>query len=344
MSGREIQEYTPKNKTGADVWYQISPSLIPSQIVDAVKTAPLKDVFSVTDDVTLSTQVLRCKSLVFNAKGRLIWAFPDVSNLGGFIALAADRLVFNAPNQLNELAQLVLQPPVTSPELRGTNGQPGAQGWMSGQADGTDGHKGNPGNRGADGGTFDYPTVLIFYNEIAINVANPSIVPAARLIGQGLAGGEGGTGGKGGQGGHGATGTGGERDCLLGVCVCSGGPGAGRNGGDGGPGGRGGDGGRGGNGSTFVFVGAASQTTKIEKLEFSVLGGKAGHYGQPGAPGVGGLGGGGGSKPFECIRGGDPGDDGHPANPPSLGRGDVKADGIDGSIMLAIRDNHDLFT
>lgn len=342
-NGFEIRKFEEDGKQ-IDFWYSLAGSAIPQQVIEAVQAAPLRDLYTVTDTVAFGEHILRAKRIVFNPKGQLIWELPDVSSGGNFVAIAAERLVLNTPNVLAEVAKFVLRPPVTSQDLKGSIGADGPAGWTSGIDDGSNGGNGQPGGTGGVGRTYDYPSIFIFFNNVTINTANPNITTALRIEGPGLQGGDGGTGGRGGRGGDGGRGTPGDRDCLLGVCVCSAGPGSGGFGGDGGPGGKGGDAGRGGNGATLIFVGPAAEIPGLERLDVYFPGAQAGLPGQPGSPAGGGSAGGGGSKPFECPQGGLPGGAGNGPNPINRGPGAARGPGVDGSSFVAIRDNLDLFT
>ena len=335
----------PKDPTKKDEEnsFDVDISVIPPDIISAIKSAPLRDVVPITDTVNFGNPILRCKSLVFNPKSQLLWSLPGVTNSGDFVVIAADRLVLNFPAQLTDIAKLKIISNLKTQDLHGQNGNTGPSGWTSGTDDGRSGGVGAPGETGQNGRTYNYPSIYIFYNSIVLNNATPHIVTGLRIEGLGVQGGNGGKGGTGGRGGAGSRGTPGDRDCVLGVCVCSAGPGRGGDGGPGGPGGKGGDAGRGGNGATLLFVGPSAQVPNIDRIEMTLTGAAPGTPGQPGAPGGGGQEGGGGSKPFECIDGGGSGHGGGAANPQNLGPGSAKSKGLDGAVFTASRINDDLF-
>lgn len=333
-----------KNRKISENWFGVDAAMVPPDIIELIKNAPMRDVVPITDTVNFGEPILRCKSLVFNPKGQLNWTFPDVSSNGNFIAIAASRLVLNFPNQIADISKLKLTPPLRTQDLHGSDGKTSPSGWTSGSDDGGSGGIGSPGETGKNGLTYNYPNIYIFYNEIVFNNPAPNIVTALRIEGTGIQGGNGGKGGTGGRGGAGSRGTPGDRDCVLGICVCSAGPGRGGNGGPGGPGGKGGDAGRGGAGATIFFVGPTAQLPNIDRIEMSLNGSAPGTPGTPGSPGGGGQEGGGGSKPFECKDGGGSGQPGGAAHPPNLGSGATKGKGLDGAVFTANRNNTDLFT
>lgn len=323
--------------------YQISPQLIPNDIVEQILLTQIKDVIPISQTVNIETQIIRCKSLVFNPLSTLNWTLPETENTGGFVAIAAQRLVLNFPNKASEMANLKIIADDSAHRIDGVKGATGATGTTSGQDDGKDGGTGGDGNPGQNGRTYSYPNIYIFYNEIVLNNTLPSIVTALRIEGTGVQGGDGGRGGDGGAGGQGSRGTPGDRDCVFGICSCASGPGRGGNGGRGGSGGRGGDAGRGGNGASLFFIGPASEQKDIDKIEMILTSAPPGTPGFPGSAGGGGQEGGGGSKPFECVEGGHSGRHGGPANPSDLGFGASKNKGMDGAVFTAIRNNSDLF-
>jgi len=339
----KLEPKEPKRKASEN-WFGLDSAMVPPDIIELIKNAPLRDIVPITDTVFFGEPILRCQSLVFNPKGLLNWTFPDVSNNGNFIAIAANRLVLNFPNQIADISKLKLIPPLQTQDLHGPDGNTGHSGWTSGSDDGTSGGAGSPGETGKNGMTYGYPSIYIFYNKIVFNSPAPNIVTALRIEGPGIKGGNGGRGGNGGTGGVGSRGTPGDRDCVLGICMCSAGPGRGGNGGPGGPGGKGGDAGRGGSGATIFFVGPTAQLPNIDRIEMSLSGAPPGTPGAPGNPGAGGQEGGGGSKPFECKDGGGSGKHGGPATPQNLGTGAIKGKGLDGAVFTATRDNTDLFT
>lgn len=322
--------------------FELNTNAISQQIIEMIKNEQQLDLFDITNEKNFGRQILRAKKIVFHPKGQLYWSIPEVSDSGGFVAIAANEIVFNTPDQIVDLAKLTLIPLHSGIDLDGIKGGTGNIGWMSGSDDGTNGGTGNPGRTGGNGKTYDYPMVYIFFQKITINIANPSITSAMQVEGIGVKGGNGGDGGDGGDGGNGMRGTPGDRDCYLGVCVCSSGPGNGGSGGSGGSGGKGGDAGRGGNGASIVLVGPVSEYSQWNHIQFLITGASSGQPGQPGQPGRGGNPGGGGAKPWECTNGGGSGSPGGAATPPNLGVGQIKPSGVDGTIFTVIRDNTDL--
>lgn len=316
---------------------------IPTQITDEIKNEVMQDIISISGDVTISKKITRCKNLVFNPKSRFILSIPQELESSDFVCIAAKRLVINFPNIIDDMPILNISPPINKNELNGSNGPDGGMGSISGRDDGTNGGDGHQGISGEKGKTYQYPAIYVFYDQIVINIANPSIISGLQILCCGIDGGNGGQGGNGGKGGYGARGEPGDRDCVLGICTCSSGPGRGGNGGNGGSGGKGGRAGKGGNGGVIAFVGPSTEFNKIDKIQFKLTGGKPGLPGEGGKPGDGGSEGGGGSKPFECINGGGSGIPGKKASPPTLGIGDNNVSGLDGTILTSSRDNADLF-
>lgn len=338
--GFDVRQQRQDNQT----FYVIGKAAMPSQIVTEVLATPLRDLLTVTGNRSVTEPILRFNEVVFNPKGVLTWSIPDRSNDGNYVVLAAKKLVLNTPAQLSELARLVVNPHLSSADLKGSDSRPGPQGWTSGTDDGANGGRGGNGPTGGNGGAYTFPAIYIVFQSLEINTANPAITSALRIESVGLAGGAGGRGGDGGPGGPGSRGTPGDRNCPLpGVCYCTAGPGNGGNGGDGGSGGKGGDSGRGGAGGSIFFLGPLAELNKTPRIEISQTGGKSGAVGMPGSPGGGGPGGGGGSKPFECVNGGGSGSGGSAGSPPNLGPGLKKPDGLDGAAFKSERDNSDLF-
>lgn len=321
--------------------FEIGISAIPSQVLTEIKGAQLRGQILLTGEYSLNTKILRCDTLVFNPDSTLLWHVPPNLDPTEFIAIATRRLVINIPNPNSKPAELRLIPPVNQSDLHGTDGIQGPTGWTSNSDDGRAGGEGAPGNTGNRGRTFNYPAVFLFYQEITVNSPIPSGPVGLKIIGKGVHGGNGGSGGAGGTGGAGARGTPGDRNCVLGICACSAGPGRGGNGGPGGPGGKGGDAGRGGNGASIFIIGPSAEVPKLDRTEMLLTQGKPGLPGAPGKGGKGGQEGGGGAKPIECSgRGsGQKGAD----NNSNLGYGAKSTDGMEGTIFTSNRDNSDLF-
>lgn len=331
---------TPKDN-GLDL-LGIDFAAIPGQVISQIQAAPLRGQIQVTDDYHVREKILRCDSLAFNPKSTLNWHMPPNLDPTDFVAIATRRLVINFPNPAGVVANLILTPPVVQSQLNGAPGTQGQTGSSSGSDDGSRGGQGSTGNTGGRGGTYNFPAVFIFYQEIAINIPNPAGAIGLKINGIGIFGGNGGRGGKGGTGGNGARGTSGERNCVLGICACSAGPGRGGDGGPGGPGGRGGDAGRGGNGASIFFVGPSGEMPKLDRTEILLTQGKPGAAGSAGDVGSGGGEGGGGSKPFECKDGGGSGQPGRPATTTD-GPGTPNVEGMEGAVFASNRNNSDLF-
>lgn len=321
--------------------FDIEFSAVPSKIISDIKNTPLRGQISVTDQYHLKEKILRCDTLIFNPKSTLNWHIPPEVTSTEYVAISTNRLVINFPNPTISPCILSLIAPVTKANLNGRVGSQGATGWTSISDNGQPGGDGNPGETGEKGGTYNFPAAFIFFQEITLNIPNPAGSLGLRVTGAGLDGGDGGRGGTGGTGGAGARGTPGDRNCILGICACSAGPGRGGNGGHGGPGGRGGDAGRGGNGVSIFLVGPKSEHAKLDRTEFLLKQGLPGTPGNPGQGGSGGPEGGGGSKPFECVDGGGSGAHGNPSKN-DLGSGNINTDGMEGSVFTSDRNNSDL--
>lgn len=324
---------------------EIKASTLPAAVVAAIQAANLEDLVTVTGNVTRTEPIIRVKNLVFQPGAALQWKFPR-NGTGGFVVIAAQRLVLNVPAAPAQVGKLQMQPDLNLVELNGSAGSPGPGGASPGDDSGRPGGNGTIGGTGTPGSSYQYPTVYIVFRDLVLNSANPSTVPALRIEGNGLRGGDGGTGGPGGAGGTGATGTPGNAENIGGVIpirTCTAGPGRGGNGGNGGPGGRGGDAGTGGNGATLVYASPSSQWSGLDRLEVSLVKGVPGNPGGPGSPGGGGQEGGGGHKPHECPNGGGSGNRGSSANPANAGPGSPSTPGKDGAQFLIDRPNTDLW-
>lgn len=321
---------------------QIGASAIPIQVINQIKAAPLRGQIPVTGTYPLREKILRCDTLIFNPGSVLLWHMPPNLDPTDFVAIAARRLVINLPNPGAKPAELLFVAPVTQSDLHGAQGPQGSTGWTSGSDDGRAGGEGAPGHTGQRGETFNFPAAFICYQEITLNIPLPSGPIGLRVIGHGIDGGNGGVGGRGGTGGAGARGTPGDRNCILGICTCSAGPGRGGDGGPGGPGGRGGDAGRGGNGVSVFIVGPSTELPKLDRTEMTLTQGRTGLPGSPGPSGTGGQEGGGGSKPFECAQGGGSGRRGADSTT-NLGPGAENSEGMEGAVFTSNRNNTDLF-
>lgn len=324
---------------------EIKASTLPAAVVSAIQAANLEDLVTVTGNVTRTEPIIRVKNLVFQPGAALQWKFPR-NGTSSFVVIAAQRLVLNVPTPPAQVGKLQLLPDIGLAELNGSAGSPGPAGSSPGDDSGRSGGNGTIGGTGTMGGSYQYPTVYIVFRDLVLNSANPSTVPALRIEGGGLRGGDGGPGGPGGPGGSGATGTPGNAENIGGVIpirTCTAGPGRGGNGGNGGPGGRGGDAGTGGNGATLVYAAPNSQWSGLDRLEVSLVKGGPGNPGGPGSAGGGGQEGGGGHKPHECPNGGGSGSRGSTANPANAGPGSPGAPGKDGAQFLIDRANSDLW-
>ena len=318
-------------------------SALPQQVIDAILSSPLKDSFDSTGSKKISGKIFRYKQLTFNPKSILTWDIGNLDIYSDYIIIAASNIVINLPPRIEDAASLKVVTSVDLGQLGGNQGKNGDMGRVSGTDDGSNGGVGNTGGTGGKGQTYNYPKIYIVFQKITINAGNPVSPQGLVITARGVSGGVGGRGGDGGPGGYGARGTPGDRNCFLGICTCSAGPGRGGDGGNGGTGGKGGDGGRAGNGAGIIFVGPAAEFERLSHFGTDIAAGAPGQPGAGGSAGPAGREGGGGSKPFECVDGGGSGRAGGSANPLTLGPGNVGAKGIDGAVLLGARDNSDLF-
>lgn len=302
-------------------WNELAPSDIPPQVIDAVKAAPLRGLYNVFNQVIFNDQVLRCQTMSLDPASEFVWQLPTTEGAGDFVAIAANTLVLNGPDQGADVAKISLIAPIGPSQLNGEKGTPGSDGSTSVQQDGAAGGPAQPGHPGTAGRTYEYPSVFIFFGTIQVNTPNPNIVAALQIDGPGIDGGHGGDGGRGGRGGNGDMGLAGHQKLTLLGWVCTAGPEHGGTGGQGGSGGEGGAAGEGGNGATVYFVGPAAGAADIQLIEMSIPPGRAGSAGIPGDPGEGGSGGGGGIKPPACPHYASSGPSGAAANPHDLGPG-----------------------
>jgi hypothetical protein len=324
---------------------EIRSSNLPANVVAAIKSTQLDSLITVTGAITRTEPIIRVKNLVFQPGSTFEWKFPK-NGVNGFVVIAAERLVLNVPTTPAQVATLQFLPDLNLSELNGDSGSAGVAGYSPSDDSGRTGGSGSAGKEGSSGGTYIFPTVYIVFRNLVVNSANPSTVPAVRLLGTGLRGGNGGTGGRGGDGGDGATGTPGRADNigdLVPIRVCTAGAGRGGDGGIAGPGGRSGGAGTGGNGANIVYVSPSSQWAQIDRLEVSILKGDAGLVGPLGVGGAGGREGGGGYLPPQCTNGRGKGSAGGAANPPNGGLGDASMPGRDGQQFLIDRPNSDLW-
>lgn len=323
---------------------------IPVDTIDLIKATYKIDTYTVSGEKNYSEQVLRCKQLIFQPDGNFIWDLSSINTANNYIIISADEIVMNAPASIDKLASIKLISPFSKPPFngvvpKGAKGNHGVNGFNQVNDNGQNGGHGGHGEQGNIGLTYQYPLVYIFYKSLKVNTANPTILSALSIIGEGLVGGTGGDGGDGGNGGKAGRGTPGQAEPIGGIFpikTCTAGPGNGGYGGWAGQGGKGGQAGKGGDGVSIAFVGPDTYLSKLENIEVFNNKGKSGNVGIPGIDGIPGAAGGAGSKPPECTDGGVHGQAGSVAPNPLKGNGDTNIDGIDGQIFTVNRINTDI--
>ena len=285
---------------------------IPAAVIAAVKAAPNRGIFNVSNAETFAGNILKADELVLSQDATL--TLPALTGPSvPFVAIAARRWKFIAP-QKRALIRRDLNAAAPSGGPGGV-GQPGAHG----PSDNTHGSPGGQGLIGGTGGTRKIVPLYLFGERTVDQPGNPIPWMNLVILLPGVMGGTGGPGGIGGQGGNGASGNPGS-DAIA---WCNRGPGDGGNGGRGGQGGYGGFGGTGGDGGQVVYAGPQTFLDIITFANLINVNGDGGLGGQGGREEPGGSGGPRGSNTTYC-HGGSPGRDGGP--------GPFGPDGNDGRI------------
>lgn len=307
---------------------------LPPEVEAAIlATATFGDVFPVVGTRAFGEQVLKAKTITFQAGATL-----QLTNYSApWLAIVCENMQFV---DTDTVASIVLAsgwrateyPPAATPP----RAPAGAAGGVTQR-----GQDGKPGAVGAAGHHGDdappVPTLYIVCGAVADKQSHP--IPAAMTLAvqaTGHNGGNAGNGGDGGGGGDGGNGGNGKMGNIFEGCkhsACSGGTG-----GVGGKGGPGGIGGAGANGGNVVVVGPEPSRVSLSYAAFHVIHGQHGHSGWSGASGPSGIGGPRGSHPGTC-GGGSRGDT--PATPPTphVQTGPNTAPLVDGQITAVNEDN-----
>lgn len=344
-------EYKPVElNIGKNKILELKGMSVTPEMLTLINNAQSIDVYTVSGEKIYEEQVLRCKKLIFQPSGVLVWKLKNLNSSIKDIIISVDELILNAPANVNETSKLVLFSDYSNAEFLNTapQGEQGTTGSVGVSPQGETGHSGGNGEAGfvgKTGVTYQYPVLNIFYKSMKVNTANPTLLVALNVKAEGINGGKGGKGGSGGNGGNGDRGSAGTTEnvgSILPIKVCRSGPGQGGHGGGAGQGSKGGQAGKGGDGASIAFIGPRPTFSKIENIDFYTNKGKCGIVGDPGESGQPGQPGGGGTKPWECSNGGQPGIAGGFPNPINLGSGDTNVDGKDGILYYLERSNTDI--
>lgn len=299
---------------------------------------PRNPILSVTPSTALTDEITRVDNLIVSDASPTIVFDRWISTTGRFDREANDKSLLLYAKQLtldNALKGKTVtfeHKKVSAGTLDGINGPIGANGANGVGETNRNGHPGKPGaqgGKGQDGKSYQYPQVVIAFEQMVWADGTP-VQPGSvniRLDFQGARGGAGGNGGRGGNGGNGAQG----KQGASGLFGCLEGPGTSGNGGDGGVGGLPGLGGDGGNGADIFTFSDFNQLPLFNGASLSLAGAAGGGGGIGGPSGSGGNGG--PAAPGNGFCG--PGRPGSAGNSPSanLGVGSTGAAGQVGSFV-----------
>lgn len=337
VSAQNVSPFDPsiRGESYPNGWKMISRYSIPSEVIQAIKSAPTRSSFGISGLVVYNDQILKSETLTMNARSLLQMAKANC----GFVAIVAKDIYIEIPGTKDEVGRITRAPDGNFGILDGTTGNSGSTGSHTDEPNGSNGGDGGVGGTGANGTSPTIPLIFIFYQNLHASNGNPATAGLLKILSDGVEAGSGGAGGRGGDGGNGATGT--PAECN-GFWECRAGPGQGGNGGRGGTGGKGGNGGNGGSGGDVILVGPKADWNLAGFIEVRQEAGKPGRGGLPGSSGNPGREGGGGHMCRPC-NGRDAGSPGAGASPVNLGSGATGQPGARGNKAMVDRSNVDLF-